>query len=50
MTKTVDPLAGSFYVENLTKKIEEQVFAYLDKIEKMGGAVKAIEQGFYQSV
>ena len=49
ITKTVDPLAGSYYVEHLTKEIEEQVFAYLAKIEKMGGAVKAIEQGFYQS-
>ena len=49
ITKTVDPLAGSYYIEHLTKKIEEQVFEYLAKIEKMGGAVKAIEQGFYQS-
>jgi methylmalonyl-CoA mutase N-terminal domain/subunit len=49
VTKTVDPLAGSYYVEHLTKDIEEQVLAYLAKIEKMGGAVKAIEQGFYQS-
>ena len=49
ITSTVDPLAGSYYVERLTKEIEEQVIEYLAKIEKMGGAVKAIERGFYQS-
>ena len=49
ITKTVDPLAGSYYVEKLTKEIEEQVMEYLSKIERMGGAVKAIERGFYQS-
>jgi methylmalonyl-CoA mutase N-terminal domain/subunit len=49
ITKTIDPLAGSYYVERLTKEIEEQVMAYLNRIEEMGGAVKAIEEGFYQS-
>lgn len=49
VTKTVDPLAGSYYIEALTKKIEKGVYDYLEKIEKMGGAVKAIEKGFYQS-
>lgn len=49
VTKTVDPLGGSYYVEGLTKEIEEQVYAYLDRIEEIGGAVRAIEQGFYQS-
>ncbi|MBW1736161.1 MAG: methylmalonyl-CoA mutase [Deltaproteobacteria bacterium] len=49
ITKTVDPLAGCYYVERLTKEIEEGVKEYLDKIERMGGAVKAIEKGFYQS-
>ena len=49
VTKTVDPLAGSYYVETLTKKIETEVYDYLQKIENMGGAVKAIEKGFYQS-
>ncbi len=49
VTKTVDPLAGSYYVEALTKKIENGVYDYLQKIENMGGAVKAIERGFYQS-
>jgi methylmalonyl-CoA mutase N-terminal domain/subunit len=49
VTKTVDPLAGSYYIETLTKKIENGVYDYLGKIEKMGGAIKAIEKGFYQS-
>jgi methylmalonyl-CoA mutase N-terminal domain/subunit len=49
VTKTVDPLAGSYYVETLTKKIENGVYDCLQRIENMGGAVKAIEKGFYQS-
>ena len=49
ITRTIDPLAGSYYVETLTKKIEKGVYEYLEKIESMGGAIKAIEQGFYQS-
>lgn len=49
VTKTVDPLAGSYYVETLTKKIESGVYDYLQRIEDMGGAVNAIERGFYQS-
>ena len=49
ITKTIDPLAGSYYVETLTKKIEKGVYEYLEKIEREGGALKAIEEGFYQS-
>jgi methylmalonyl-CoA mutase N-terminal domain/subunit len=45
---TVDALAGSYYIEYLTDKIEEGVLEYLDKIEKMGGAVKCIETGYQQ--
>jgi methylmalonyl-CoA mutase N-terminal domain/subunit len=45
---TVDPLAGSYFLEWLTNEIEERANAYLDKIEGMGGAVSAIEAGFYQ--
>jgi len=45
---TADPLAGSFYVESLTDEIETRVWEYLDRIEAMGGAVAAIEAGFYQ--
>jgi methylmalonyl-CoA mutase N-terminal domain/subunit len=45
---TVDALAGSYYIEFLTDKIEEKVREYLDKIDSMGGAVKCIESGFQQ--
>ena len=48
LAKTIDPLAGSYFVEALTNEIEERADAYLDKIEGMGGAVAAIEAGFYQ--
>ncbi len=46
---TIDPLAGSYYVEYLTDEIEKRAQAYLEKIEKMGGAMVAIEKRFYQS-
>jgi methylmalonyl-CoA mutase, N-terminal domain len=45
---TIDPLAGSYYVEALTNKIEEEVGKYLDKIEAMGGMLDAIEAGYPQ--
>ncbi|NIA23323.1 MAG: methylmalonyl-CoA mutase, partial [Proteobacteria bacterium] len=48
VTKTIDPLAGSYYIESLTDKIEKEAFEYIDKIEKMGGMVAAIERGFVQ--
>lgn len=48
VTDTVDPLAGSYYVESLTDQIEQQVLDYLKKIEDMGGAVSAVEQGYMQ--
>lgn len=44
----VDPLGGSYYVEYLTNEIEKRVFDYLERIEKMGGAIKAIESGWIQ--
>src|SRR5215211_5553765 len=47
-TKTVDPLGGSYYIEYLTAKIEEEVNEYLKKIESMGGALVAVEKGFFQ--
>ena len=43
------PLVGSKNVERLTHQIEEKVWDYLKKIESMGGALKAIENGFYQT-
>jgi methylmalonyl-CoA mutase N-terminal domain/subunit len=48
VTDTVDPLGGSYYVEALTNKIEEEVWAYIRKIDELGGAVQAIEKGFMQ--
>ena len=48
VTNTVDPLAGSYYIENLTDKIEDEVFQYLDKIEELGGMGQAIEKGYIQ--
>ncbi|MFB0832450.1 methylmalonyl-CoA mutase [Brevibacillus laterosporus] len=48
VTDTVDPLGGSYYVEALTDEIEKAVLAYMDKIEKMGGAVAAVEAGYMQ--
>lgn len=45
---TVDPLGGSFYVESLTDEIEKKVFEYIEKIEGMGGAARAIEKGYIQ--
>jgi methylmalonyl-CoA mutase N-terminal domain/subunit len=45
---SVDPLAGSYYVEYLTDEIEERALKYIEQIDKMGGAVAAIEKGFMQ--
>lgn len=45
---TVDPLGGSYFIENLTDEIEERVYKYLNKIEEYGGAVQAIEEGYMQ--
>jgi methylmalonyl-CoA mutase N-terminal domain/subunit len=45
---TIDPLAGSYYIEALTDKIEREALALIDKIEESGGVVKCIEDGFIQ--
>jgi methylmalonyl-CoA mutase N-terminal domain/subunit len=45
---TVDPLAGSYFVESLTEEIEKNAKAYLAKIDAVGGMLKAIERGFVQ--
>jgi methylmalonyl-CoA mutase N-terminal domain/subunit len=45
---TVDPLAGSYFVEALTAEVEEKAWEYIRKIDAMGGAVAAIEQGYIQ--
>jgi methylmalonyl-CoA mutase N-terminal domain/subunit len=48
VTNTVDPLGGSYYIEALTKEMEEKAMEYIQKIDDMGGAVAAIEKGFFQ--
>ncbi|MBL7204571.1 MAG: methylmalonyl-CoA mutase family protein [Desulfobacteraceae bacterium] len=48
VTDTVDPLAGSYYLENLTNEIYERAAAYIQKIDELGGAAEAIEKGFVQ--
>lgn len=48
VTDTVDPLAGSYFVESLTDELEAAAQLYIDKIDAMGGSVKAIEEGYIQ--
>jgi methylmalonyl-CoA mutase N-terminal domain/subunit len=48
VANTIDPLAGSYFVERLTLDMENGAFAYFDKLDAMGGMVKAIERGFPQ--
>ncbi len=46
---TIDPLGGSYYVEQLTNKMEEQAEEYFRKIEQLGGVVAGIQMGFFQN-
>jgi len=46
--QTIDPLAGSYYIESLTNEIEKRANEYLGKIEALGGMLKAIERGYVQ--
>lgn len=46
---TVDPLAGSYFIESLTDEVEKSAWKYIEQIEAMGGAVSAIEAGFIQN-
>jgi methylmalonyl-CoA mutase N-terminal domain/subunit len=48
-TRTVDPLGGSYYLEALTQEIEKSVLAEIEKVDKLGGSVKAIEKGYIHS-
>jgi len=48
VANTIDPLAGSYYIESLTNEMEERAQEYLAKIETLGGMLKAIERGFVQ--
>lgn len=45
---TVDPLGGSYFVEQLTDQMEASVYEYLEQIEEMGGAVQAVQEGYMQ--
>jgi methylmalonyl-CoA mutase N-terminal domain/subunit len=49
VTYTADPLGGSWFIESMTDEIERQALAYIERIDEMGGAVRAIEQGFQKS-
>lgn len=49
VTDTADPLAGSYFVEQLTNEIEEKALALIDTIDAMGGSIAAIEEGFMQN-
>jgi len=48
VTNTIDPLAGSYFVESLTKLMEEKAWEYINKIDDMGGMLVAIDKGFPQ--
>jgi methylmalonyl-CoA mutase N-terminal domain/subunit len=48
VTNTVDPLGGSYYIEWLTSKMEEETYRYFDKVDALGGVIPAIEKGFFQ--
>jgi len=48
VTNTIDPLAGSYFVEALTEKMEKEAESYFEKIDSLGGVIPAIEAGFFQ--
>ncbi len=48
LTNTIDPLAGSYFIEKLTDEIEEEATDYINKIDAMGGMIEAIESGYVQ--
>jgi methylmalonyl-CoA mutase N-terminal domain/subunit len=45
---TIDPLGGSYYVEDLTNRLEAEAYDYFDRIEKLGGVIPAIKENFFQ--
>ena len=49
VTETVDPLAGSYFVESLTSEIERRVWDYIERVDEMGGATEAIANQFFQN-
>ncbi len=48
VTNTIDPLAGSYFIENLTTEMEQKAEEYFKRIDELGGVIPAIEQGFFQ--
>ena len=48
VVNTIDPLGGSYYLEELTSELERQAYDYFDRIEKLGGVVAAIKENFFQ--
>jgi methylmalonyl-CoA mutase N-terminal domain/subunit len=48
VVNTIDPLGGSYHVEQLTSELERQAYEYFDRIEKLGGVVQAIKENFFQ--
>lgn len=48
VTSVIDPLGGSYYVENLTDQLEKGIDGYMEKVDELGGVIAAIEQGFFQ--
>ena len=48
MDRVVDPLAGSYYVEYLTDEMERRALEYIDRIDEMGGIIRAVEEGYPQ--
>ncbi|RMF91581.1 MAG: methylmalonyl-CoA mutase [Nitrospinota bacterium] len=49
VANTIDPLAGSYFVESLTNQVEEGIWQYIHRIDELGGAVAAAEQNFFQA-
>jgi methylmalonyl-CoA mutase, N-terminal domain len=48
VVNTIDPLGGSYYVEDLTNRLEAEAYDYFDRIEKLGGVIPAIKENFFQ--
>jgi methylmalonyl-CoA mutase N-terminal domain/subunit len=48
VTDTIDPLGGSYYIEDLTNRLEAEAYDYFDRIRKLGGVIPAIKENFFQ--
>jgi methylmalonyl-CoA mutase N-terminal domain/subunit len=48
VVNTIDPLGGSYYLEDLTNRLEAEAYDYFDRIEKLGGVIPAIKENFFQ--